>query len=150
MAHLEMMHVPYTGGSQALTAVAAGDAQLYFPGLPVCLPLVKAGKVRALAVTSKMRSPALPDVPTMAEAGVPGYETVLWYGIYAPASMPDAVVKRISADIHKALQAPDVKEKLSGAGIGVVGDTPEEFQAFTNSEIARWANIVRERNLKVD
>jgi tripartite-type tricarboxylate transporter receptor subunit TctC len=150
MAHLEMMHVPYTGGSQALTAVAAGDAQLYFPGLPVCLPLVKAGKVRALAVTSKTRSPALPDVPTMAEAGVPGYETVLWYGIYAPASMPDAVVKRISADIHKALQAPDVKEKLSGAGIGVVGDTPEEFQAFTNSEIARWANIVRERNLKVD
>jgi tripartite-type tricarboxylate transporter receptor subunit TctC len=74
----------------------------------------------------------------------------LWYGIYAPASMPDAVVKRISADIHKALQAPDVKEKLSGAGIGVVGDTPEEFQAFTNSEIARWANIVRERTLKVD
>jgi tripartite-type tricarboxylate transporter receptor subunit TctC len=149
-AHLQMTHVPYTGGAQALTAIAAGDAQLYFPGLPVCLPLVKAGKVRALAVTSKTRSPALPDVPTMEEAGVPGYETVLWYGIYAPASMPDATVKRISADIQKVLRMPDVKDKLSGAGIDVVGSTPEQFQAFTNSEVDRWADIVRERNLKVD
>ncbi|WP_179283306.1 tripartite tricarboxylate transporter substrate binding protein [Bordetella genomosp. 9] len=150
MAHLQMMHVPYTGGSQALTAAAAGDVQLYFPGLPVSLPLVKAGKVKALAVTSKIRSPALPDVPTMQEAGLPGYETVLWYGVYAPASMPDATVKRISADIRKALEMPDVKEKLGGAGIDVVGSTPEQFQAFTNAEIDRWATIVRERNLKVD
>jgi tripartite-type tricarboxylate transporter receptor subunit TctC len=86
----------------------------------------------------------------MEEAGVPGYETVLWYGIYAPASMPDATVKRISADIQKVLRMPDVKDKLSGAGIDVVGSTPEQFQAFTNSEVDRWADIVRERNLKVD
>lgn len=150
MAQLQMTHVPYTGGAQALTAAAAGDVQLYFPGLPVSLPLVEAGKVRALAVTGRTRSPALPGVPTMEEAGVPGYQTVLWYGVYAPASMPDATVRRISEDIRKALQMPDVKEKLSGAGIDVVGSTPQAFQEFTNSEIDRWAKIVRQRGLKVD
>lgn len=150
MAGLKMTHIPYTGGSQAITAVAAGDAQLYFPGLPVSLPLVQAGKVRALAVTSSTRSTALPDVPTMAEAGLPGYETVLWYGVYAPATMSDATLQRVSDDIRKALQLPDVQEKLRGAGIDVVGSTPAQFQAFTNSQVDRWAEIVRERNLKVE
>jgi tripartite-type tricarboxylate transporter receptor subunit TctC len=150
LAHLQMQHIPYPGGPQALMAVASGEAQIYFAGLPVALALVKSGKVRALAVTSKTRSHALPDVPTMQEAGVPGYETVLWYGMYAPATMPDATVQRISADIQKALQMPDVKEKLEGAGIDVVGSTPAQFQAFSNSEIDRWATIVRERNLHVE
>ncbi|MBV7483175.1 tripartite tricarboxylate transporter substrate binding protein [Bordetella sp. BOR01] len=150
MAGITMTHIPYTGGSQAITAAAAGDVQLYFPGLPVSLPLVQADKVRALAVTSSSRSPALPDVPTVKEAGLPNYETVLWYGVYAPASMSDATVQRISDDIHKALQLPDVQEKLRGAGIDVVGSKPEQFQAFTNSEIDRWATIVHERKLKVE
>lgn len=148
MAHVDMLHIPYTGGPAALMAVATGEAQLYFAGLPVSLSMVRSGKVRALAVTSKTRSPALPDVPTMQEAGLPGYETVLWYGVYAPASMPDATVQVISAGIQKALKMPDVKDKLQATGIDVVGNTPQQFQAFTNSEIDRWANIVRERHLK--
>jgi tripartite-type tricarboxylate transporter receptor subunit TctC len=148
MAHLQMQHIPYPGGPQALMAVASGEAQIYFAGLPVSLALVKSGKVHALAVTSKVRSPALPDVPTMQEAGLPGYETVLWYGMYAPSTMPDATIQRISADIQKAMQMPDVKEKLQGAGIDVVGSTLAQFQAFTNAEIDRWAVIVRERHLQ--
>jgi tripartite-type tricarboxylate transporter receptor subunit TctC len=150
MAGVQMTHIPYTGGSQALSATAAGDVQMYFPGLPVSLAMVKAGKVRALAVTSKTRSPALPDVPTVAESGVPGYETVLWYGMYAPATMPDATVHRIAADIRKVLQMPDIQQKLGAAGIDLVGSSPEEFTAFTNSEIDRWAEIVRSQNLKVN
>ncbi|MES2186945.1 MAG: tripartite tricarboxylate transporter substrate binding protein [Pseudomonadota bacterium] len=147
-AGVQMVHVPYTSGAQALTAVMAGDAQMYFPGLPVSLPAIKAGKVRALAVTSATRSPSLPDVPTAQEAGVPGYQTVLWYGLFAPASMPGATVHQIAADVHKVLQLPETRASLASTGVDLVGNSPEEFTAFVNSEIDRWAEVVKARNLR--
>jgi len=147
-AGVTMLHVPYTGGSQALNAAAAGDVQLYLPGLPVSLPLIQAGKVRALAVTGTKRSPALPDVPTVEEAGLPGYQTVLWYGLFAPSSMPSERVQRISADVAKVLQMDDIKAKMQAAGIDLVGSTPQAFKAFTDSEIDRWADVVRSRDLR--
>ena len=147
-AGVQMVHVPYNSGAQALTAVMAGDAQMYFPGLPVSLPAIKAGKVRALAVTSATRSPSLPDVPTVQEAGVPGYQTVLWYGLFAPTNMPTATVHKIAADVHQVLQTPEAKASLASTGVDLVGSSPEEFTAFVNSEIDRWAEVVKARNLK--
>jgi tripartite-type tricarboxylate transporter receptor subunit TctC len=147
-AGVQMVHVPYTSGAQALSAVMAGDAQMYFPGLPVSLPIIKSGKVRALAVTGAQRSPYLPDVPTVQEAGVPGYQTVLWYGLFAPASMPDATVHKIAADVHRVLQSPEAKASLAVTGVDLVGSSPEEFSAFVSSEIDRWAEVVKARNLK--
>ncbi len=147
-AGVQMVHVPYNSGAQALTAVMAGDAQMYFPGLPVSLPAIKSGKVHALAVTGAQRSPSLPDVPTVQEAGVPGYQTVLWYGLFAPAGMSSATVHKIAADVRQVLQTPEAKASLASTGVDLVGSSPEEFTAFVNSEIDRWAEVVKARNLK--
>jgi len=149
-AGVKMLHVPYTGGSQALNAAAAGDVQLYFPGLPVSLPLIQAGKVKPLAVTSKQRSPALPDLPTVAEAGLPGYETVLWYGLFAPGNQDDATLQKIAKDVAEVLARPEIKEKFEPNGIALVGNTPPEFKKFVDSEIDRWAEVVKAGNLKVN
>jgi|HigsolmetaGSP11D_1036233.scaffolds.fasta_scaffold03245_7 Uncharacterized protein conserved in bacteria len=147
-AGVKMLHVPYTGGSQALNAAAAGDVQMYFPGLPVSMPLIKAGKVKALAVTSKQRSPALPDVPTVEEAGLPGYDTVLWYGLFAPKGVDDATLEKIARDVADVLARPDIKQKYEPNGIALVGSTPAEFKKFVDSEIDRWAAVVKAGNLK--
>lgn len=149
-ADVKMLHVPYTGGSQALNAAAAGDVQLYFPGLPVSIPLIQAGKVKALAVTSKQRSPALPDVPTVEEAGLPGYDTVLWYGLFAPKAVDHAKLEKIAGDVAEVLSRPDMKEKFEPNGIALVGSKPAEFKAFVDSEIDRWAEVVKAGDLKVN
>ena len=147
-ADISMINIPYPGGAQAINAVLAGDVQMYFPGLPSSLPQIKAGNLRALAVTSSTRSPALPDVPTVSEAGIPGFSTVLWYGVFAPSSMAEATVKRISADLQKTLKSPDMQAKLGNAGIDPVGSSSDAFKVFVNSEIDRWEQIVRSRNLR--
>lgn len=149
-ANVLMTHIPYTGGAQAIGAVISGDVQMYFPGLPSSLPQIKAGNLRALAVTSSKRSPALPDVPTVSETGIPGYSTVLWYGMFAPASMQNAMVNKISIDINKALNSPEIQAKLSGMGIDPVGSTPENFTSFVNSEVDLWEKIVKSRDLRVE
>ena len=147
-ANILMSHIPYNGGAQAVNAVIAGDVQMYFPGLPTSLPQIKAGNLRALAVTSSKRSSALPDVPTVSEAGIPGYSTILWYGMFAPSAMQNSLVNKISVDINKSLNSPEIQGKLAGMGIDPAGSSPENFTSFVNSEIDLWEKVIKARNLQ--
>jgi len=147
-AGIAMTHVPFTSGALALNALMAGDVQMYFPGLPVSLANIQAGKVRALAVTTAKRASALPDVPTIAEAAIPGYAMPLWYGFFANKSMSDAVVAKVSQDVARALKSPEMQSKVSANGIDLVGSSPETFRSFVNNEVDLWAQVVRSRNLK--
>lgn len=149
-AGVRLVHIPYNSGSLAMNALIAGDAQIYLPGLPVSLSLIQSGKIRALAVTGSSRSSALPEVPTVQESGIAGYQTVLWYGLFAPSAMPKIEIEKIAIDVSRALQMPLVKDKLRTTGIDAVGNTPAEFKSFVEAEIDRWAVIVRERQLQPD
>ena len=143
-----MVNVPFPGGAQAMNAVIAGDTQMYLPGLPVSLPQIKANKVRPLAVTSPKRVASLPDVATVTELGYPGATTVLWYGLFAPANIPDSLAKKIAADVNKALNSLELQSKLGGNGLDLIGSTPEAFKVFVNSEIDLWAQVVKTKNLR--
>ncbi len=143
-------HVPYKGEPPALTDVIGGNLTYMFSSLPVVLPLVKSGQLRALAVTSLQRSPAAPEYPTIAEAGVPEFESVAWNALYAPAGVPKAVIQRINADVAKVLQMPDVKERLVQLGIEVVGNSPEAATAYLKSETAKWAKVIKAANIRVE
>ena len=149
-AGVQMVHIPYTSGSLAMNALIAGDVQMYLPGLPVSLSLIQAGKIRALAVTGTKRSSALPEVPTVQEAGIAGYQTVLWYGVFAPSALAAIEVQKIAQDFARALDMPVVKEKLRVTGIDAVGNSPSEFKKFVEAEIVRWSEVVQDRKLKPD
>ena len=149
-AGITMTHVPFTSGALALNALIAGDVQMYLPGLPVSLPNIKAGKVRALAVTTSKRAPALPEVPTVAEAAIPGYAMPLWYGFFANQGMSDATSKKLAGDLNKAIKTPDIQNKIGSSGIELVGSTPEAFKTFVNHETELWAQTIKARNLKPD
>ena len=149
-AGITMTHVPFTSGALALNALIAGDVQMYLPGLPVSLPNIKAGKVRALAVTTSKRAPALPEIPTVAEAAIPGYAMPLWYGIFANQSMSDANMKKLANDINKAIKSPDIQNKIGSSGIDLVGSSPDAFKTFVNNETDLWAQTIKARNLKPD
>lgn len=149
-AGITMTHVPFTSGALALNALIAGDVQMYLPGLPVSLSNIKAGKVRALAVTTSKRAPALPEVPTVAEAAIPGYAMPLWYGFFANQGMSDASMKKLASDLNKALKTPDIQNKIGSTGIELVGSTPEAFKTFVNNETELWAQTIKARNLKPD
>ena len=149
-AGITMTHVPFTSGALALNALIAGDVQMYLPGLPVSLPNIKAGKVRALAVTTSKRAPALPEVPTVAEAAIPGYAMPLWYGFFANQGMSDTSMKKLASDLNKALKTPDIQNKIGSTGIELVGSTPEAFKTFVNNETELWAQTIKARNLKPD
>jgi len=150
MTGIKMVHVPYKGGPQAATDVASGQVDMWFGGLPSIMPFVKSGRLRALAVTSLQRSPALPDVPTMNEAGVPGYEVILWYGIFAPAATPREIVQRLNAEIVKALNLREVRERFATLGLTAVGSPPEQFDKFFRAEIDKWGKVVRAAGLKAE
>ena len=150
LAGIDVVHIPYKGVPQALTDLVAGRVQFSF-GSPVSsLPQVKDGKLRLLAVTTARRSPALPDVPTIAEAGVPGYEFTGWMGVLAPAGVPRGIVTRLHHDITRVAQLPDVKQRFAADAADPVGSSPEEFTAFLRSEIARWTKVVKAAGIKVD
>ncbi len=149
-AGITMTHVPFTSGALALNALIAGDVQMYLPGLPVSLPNITAGKVRALAVTTGKRAPALPEVPTVAEAAIPGYAMPLWYGFFANQGMSDATSKKLASDVNKAIKTPDIQNKIGYSGIELVGSTPEAFKSFVNHETELWAQTIKARNLKPD
>lgn len=149
-AGITMTHVPFTSGALALNALIAGDVQMYLPGLPVSLPNIKASKVRALAVTTSKRAPALPEVPTVAEAAIPGYAMPLWYGFFANQGMSDATAKKLASDLNKAIKTPDIQNKIGSSGIELVGSTPEAFKTFVNQETELWAQTIKARNLKPD
>jgi len=146
----KLVHVPYKGVNLAMQGVLAGEIQLVFIGIPAALPHIKAGKLRALALVAPQRSPALPEVPTVAEAGLKDFEVTTWYGILAPAGTPRPIVSRLNAELVKIMHTPDVKERLAGMATDPLTSTPEEFAAYLKQEIAKWGDVVRKSNLKAD
>ena len=150
MTGLDMVHITYKGGPFAMTDVVTGQVALYFAGMPVALPLVKAGRARALAVTTATRSRAAPDVLTMAEAGIAGYEHSLWGMFMVPAATPKDVVARLHRETVRALEAGDVRDRLAGMGVDAVGTTPEQASAYLKSEIAKYAKVVKAIGLKLE
>lgn len=150
MARVDMLHVPYKGASVAITDVIGGQVSITFGGVALALPQVKAGRLRALAVTGSGRSAVVPDVPTVGESGVPGYEVSTWYGVFAPSATPRAIVERINAEIVKSVQTPDVKERLRSQAFEPLADTPEQFAALVRTEIVKWAKVVKESGARVE
>ncbi len=150
MAGVQITHIPYKGSAPAMQDLLGGQVQLMFDNLPPSLPQIKAGKLKALAVTSATRAAALPDVPTMAEAGLPGFEASSWFGVLAPAGTPPAIVAKLNAEIGKWLASPEAKEKLLALGANAAGGTPEDFAKHIQAETAKWAKVVKESGAKVD
>ena len=150
MAGVQMTHVPYKGSAPALTDLMGGQVQLMFDNLPPSLPQIKAGKLRALAVTTATRAPALPDVPTIAEAGLPGYESSSWFGLLAPAGTPRDIVVKLNAEIAGWLATPEAKEKLTAIGAIAMGGSPEDFAKHIAAETTKWAGVVKASGAKVD
>ena len=150
MAGIKLSHVPYKGSSPALTDVMAGQVPLMFDTMLTAMPFVKAGKLKALAVTSPLRSPAAPDVPTIAESGLPGYEVFAWNGLLAPAGTPKAVIAQLSEELKRAMQLPQVKEKFSAQGFAASWNTPEQFGGFLRGEVDKWAKTVKASGATLD
>ncbi len=148
--HLDLVHVPFDGGGTAVQATVAGHTPISFGAMAPAVPLIKAGQLRALAVTGKERSPALPDVPTMAEAGFPEVVGVTWTAIVAPAGTPKEIVAKLHDLIVSGLAQPDVKTKLAAMAYAPIGDTPEECTAFFKSELATWGKIIKDSGLKAE
>ena len=147
---LTLQHVPYKGSAPAMMDLMAGRIDIMFDNIPLPLPHIKAGKLRALAVTAAQRSAVLPDMPTLAEAGVKGFDVSSWYGIYAPAGLPRELVQRLNAAFNEALRTPEIRDQLSAQGWAVTGGTPEQFGAFARAEQARWATVVKTANVRVE
>jgi tripartite-type tricarboxylate transporter receptor subunit TctC len=150
MTGTELAHVPYKGMAAALNDVISGQIQVSLPTIPGGLPHAQAGRVRALGVSGPRRSPAAPEIPTIAEAGVPGYESTNWYGIAVPARTPRAVVAKLNAEIGRIVMLPDVKAKLLTIGMESETSTPEQFEAFLRNEVAKWSKVIKATGLKVE
>ena len=150
LTHTDIVHVPYKGGGIALVDVLSGQTQLYFATMPAAMPHVKSGKLRPVAVTTEKRSQTLPEFPTIAEAGVAGYEASTWYGLLAPAQTPRPIVTRLHGESIKILSAPDLRGKLTSQGFEPVGNTPEQFAAYIQSEIAKWGKVIREAGIRAE
>ncbi len=150
MTGVDMTHVPYKGSSPALTDLMGGQVQVMFDNLPSSLALIKSGKLRAVAVTSLKRAPALPDVPTVAESGVPGFEASSWFGILAPAGTPAPIVAKLNAEVNQWLQSPEGKAQLLAQGAEVAGGPPDRFVAHIRAESDKWAKVVKASGAKVD
>jgi len=150
MSNTPIVHIPYKGGAAGITATISGEVQLMMESLNSITPNAKAGRVRALGVTGSKRAAVLPDVPTIAEAGVPGYEAITWNGIVAPAGMPRAMIARLNTEINRALAEPGLQQKLAAIGAEPAGGTPEDFAKFIRSEYAKWGDVVRRSGAKMD
>lgn len=150
MTQTQVTHVPYKGSAPAVTDLIAGQVQVMFDNTPNVLPHVRAGKLKALAVSTKARSPLAPEVPSVDEAGVPGYDVSVWFGVLTVAGTPREVVQRLNAEMVKILQSPEVRERFGKIGVEVVAGTPEHFGAFLKSEVERWAKVVRDAGIKAD
>ena len=150
MAGVDMLHVPYKGTGQAVTDLLAGQIDLMFAPAQSVMPHVRAGKLRALAVTSAKRSVTLPDLPTVAETGLPGYEAIGWFGLLAPAGTPPAVIAKLSRDANAVLEEAEVKQKMMALGAEPSGNTPAQFAAFIRDDQAKWSRLMRERGITAE
>lgn len=150
MANVDMVHVPYKGGAATLADLLSGRLNIMFGDQLFAVPLVKSGKLRALAVTTSKRSSALPGLPTVAEAGLPGYNTGLWYGLFAPAGTPKEVVSKINAEVVKNLKRADMRERIAKQGGEVVASSPEELDALVKSEIVKWSKVAKQVGIRAD
>jgi tripartite-type tricarboxylate transporter receptor subunit TctC len=148
MAKIQMVHVPYKGGAPAMTALLGNQTQVLFASPSTAIPQVKTGRVKGLAVTTLKRSLMLPDLPTIAESGFPGYETDNWYGVVVPAKTPRSIVNRLNAELTRALLAPDIKEALLKQGLEVAPGTPEAFGKYMRSEYEKWGKLIREAGIQ--
>ncbi len=150
VAGVKLVHVPYKGVNLAMNDVLSGQIHLVVIGVPAAAPHIKAGKLRALALVAPQRAAALPEVPTVAEAGLPNFEVTTWYGILAPAGTPRTIVTRLNAELVKTMHAPDLKERLAAMATDPATSTPEEFADYIKREIAKWGEVVRQAGLKAD
>jgi len=148
-ADLDIVHVPYRGIGPAFADILGGHTQAMFPGLAAALPHIKAGKVRALAVTGAARHPLLPDVPTFAESGFGGFDGVQWYGIVGPAGLPAPIVKRLNDEINAMIQSPEMRERLSGEALQPMPMSSDQFAQYIRDDVARWSKLARERNIQI-
>jgi len=150
MTKTDVVHVAYKGSAPAVTDLLAGQVQVMFDNTPNVLPHVKAGKLKALAVSSKARSHFAPEIPSVDEAGVPGYDVSVWFGVLTVAGTPPEIVKRLNTEMVKILTSPEVKDRISKSGVDVVAGTPEHFSGFLKAEVARWAKVIGEAGIKAD
>ena len=149
MAGLDMVHIPYKGTAPALTELVAGQVDLAFENMPALIPHIQAGRLHALAVTTTKRSAVMPELPTIAEAALPGYDASVWFGVFAPAGTPRPVIDRLHGEILKALQTQDLKSRMIAMGTDVSGMGPDDFSAYVRKEIPKWANLVKAAGVKV-
>lgn len=150
MTGVDMLHVPYKGSAPAVTDLLGGRVQAMFDNAPSALPNVQNGRLRALAITGPKRSEMLPDLPTMVEAGLPGYEVTSWFALVAPANTPRDIIKRLNEEVNKALQTPEMRASLAKLGADPSGTTPEQLKSFVSAETTRWAKVVKTSGAKVD
>lgn len=150
LAGVQLLHVPYKGSGPAVTDMLGGQVDLMFDSITSARPHIQSGKLRALGVTTARRSSALPDVPTIAEAGVPGYEVSPWFAVFAPAGTPATVLARINQVLNTAMKQPDTLKKLAGVGAEPIGSTPQELATHLSQELDRWGRLIKERNIRLD
>jgi tripartite-type tricarboxylate transporter receptor subunit TctC len=148
MTGVKWVHIPYKGGGPAVIELMAGQTQVYFGNLPTVIGYARAGKLRALAVTSLKRSAAEPNIPTVAESGVPGFDVTAWFGVSAPAKTPRAIVERLNTEFVNAIKSPDLRERLAKVGADPVGNTTEQYTAFVQSEITKWDKVIKAAGIK--
>jgi tripartite-type tricarboxylate transporter receptor subunit TctC len=149
-AGIDILHVPYKGTAPAMTDVIAGQVNLVMGNFSVFVPQVRAGKLKAFGVSSAQRSPIAPDIPTIAEQGLPGFETYAWFGLLTPAGVPDAIVSRLNGEIRRALSRAEVRNTLENGGLEPIPKTPQEYGTFLRAEIAKYAKVIKEANIKAD
>jgi tripartite-type tricarboxylate transporter receptor subunit TctC len=150
LARVDIVHVPYKGGGLAANALLSGEVSLSFGSVLTVVPHVKNGRLKAIAVSAGKRSPAMPDLPTIAEAGVPGFDLNSWYGVLAPASTPRDIIAKLNAEIVRILRLPEVHQRLLAEGLEPAGTSPEQFGAYIKSEIQKWAGVIRRSGAKAE
>ena len=150
LAHINLVHVPYKGNAAALTALVAGESQLMFSNLLTSMPHVRTGRLRVLAVSTAKRSAQVPDLPTIAESGVPGYDVTPWYGILGPAQLPPAIVAKWNREVARIIALPEMSERFNAQGIDLASSTPDAFARLIKAEVPRWRKIVQDSGARAD
>lgn len=150
LANVKLTHIPYKGSAPGLTALIGGETMIGFADMVITLPHVRSGRLRALAVTGDKRSPQVPELPTIAEAGLAGYAVTAWFGLLAPAATPPEIITRLSAEIQKGFRTPQMRERFSSLGADPVGNSPEQFAVFLKAEMAKWAKLVKAAGIKAE